>query len=159
MDVEGVSIVDSILLLVDSILLLVDSILLLVDSILLLVDSKLLLVDSKLLLVDSILLLVDSKLLLVEICGVDKHHPMGGIHSCILLLNELLHTQVFHHISYLLVSLWSLGPSSSSVTIPATCFSTYLVRASKVYVHHCSPVPGVCVCVCKLVSNSSMQIL
>ena len=33
MDVEGVSIVDSILLLVDSILLLVDSILLLVDSI------------------------------------------------------------------------------------------------------------------------------
>ena len=83
MDVEGISIVDSILLLVDSILLLVDSILLLVDSILLLVDS--------------ILLLVDSKLLLVEICGVDKHCPMGGIHSYILLLNELLHTQVFHH--------------------------------------------------------------
>ena len=145
MDVEGVSIVDSILLLVDSILLLVDSILLLVDSILLLVDSKLLLVDSKLLLVDSILLLVDSKLLLVEICGVDKHHPMGGIHSCILLLNELLHTQVFHHHHQ---SLYQPRASPRTWSEHPKYMSTIVVQ----YL--------VCVCVCvNVVSNSSMQIL
>ena len=128
---------------------LVDSILLLVDSILLLVDSKLLLVDSKLLLVDSILLLVDSKLLLVEICGVDKHHPMGGIHSCILLLNELLHTQVFHQLS--------LQPISYPVYMVTSSYAQQraLLLLSTIVVQYL-----VCVCVCvNVVSNSSMQIL